>query len=171
MCGQIRPQEGEIFPHVGFTVVQPCPALPVCGLAGHQTQQVQNRLLYADGRYTIDFEDFERKITDNRVKAFLLCSPHNPIGRVWTAEELQRLGGICRKDGSLAEAEEYYIRGLRLAKYIYQLTQEPEELLEQFQSVPVIFLCLLQPFPPLSVVKVVLMLLKFLQILQAADRS
>ena len=37
------------------------------------------------------------------------------------------LGGICRKDGSLAEAEEYYIRGLRLAKFICQLTQEPED--------------------------------------------
>lgn len=58
---------------------------------------VENELLYKDGHYDIDFEDFEAKIKDRHVKLFILCSPHNPVGRVWTKEELQRLGEICKK--------------------------------------------------------------------------
>lgn len=48
-----------------------------------------------DNKYHIDFEDFEKKIRDNRIKLFFLCNPHNPVGRVWTKEELIRLGDIC----------------------------------------------------------------------------
>lgn len=51
----------------------------------------------ADGRYQIDYADFEAKIVDNQVKQFLLCSPHNPLGRVWSREELLTLGRICQK--------------------------------------------------------------------------
>lgn len=50
-----------------------------------------------DNRYHIDFKDFEQKIIDNKIKLFILCSPHNPVGRVWTAEELIQLGDICVK--------------------------------------------------------------------------
>lgn len=50
-----------------------------------------------DNRYHIDFEDFEQKIVDEQVKLFFLCSPHNPVGRVWTVEELTRLGDLCAK--------------------------------------------------------------------------
>ncbi len=50
-----------------------------------------------DGRYEIDFDDFEKKIKSENVKAFLLCSPHNPVGRVWTEEELSEIGRICVK--------------------------------------------------------------------------
>ncbi len=60
---------------------------------------VTSGLVRKDGRYVVDFEDFERKIRDNGVKAFILCSPHNPVGRVWTEEELLRMLEICRKYG------------------------------------------------------------------------
>lgn len=50
-----------------------------------------------DNRYHIDLEDFERKIVDNDVKLFLLCNPHNPVGRVWTKEELTAMGDILVK--------------------------------------------------------------------------
>ena len=53
---------------------------------------VNNQLHYEDGKYTIDFEDFEKKIVDNNVKVFILCNPHNPVGRVWTKEELEKMG-------------------------------------------------------------------------------
>ncbi len=53
---------------------------------------VVNQLIYDRGRYRIDFEDFENKIARNGVKLFILCNPHNPVGRVWTREELIRLG-------------------------------------------------------------------------------
>ena len=58
---------------------------------------VENRLCYQDGRYTIDFVDFEKKLAEHRVKLLLLCSPHNPVGRVWTLEELRKIGELCRK--------------------------------------------------------------------------
>lgn len=59
-----------------------------------ERQIVTNSLVYNDGKYEIDFEDFERKLQQG-VKAFILCSPHNPVGRVWTKEELQKIGELC----------------------------------------------------------------------------
>ncbi|OON86574.1 aminotransferase [Oribacterium sp. C9] len=56
---------------------------------------VNNQLIYKDGHYEIDFEDFEKKIIENEVKLFILCSPHNPVGRVWSKAELTKLGEIC----------------------------------------------------------------------------
>lgn len=56
---------------------------------------VNNPLKLINGHYEIDFEDFEEKIIRNNVKLFVLCSPHNPVGRVWNKNELKRLGDIC----------------------------------------------------------------------------
>lgn len=59
---------------------------------------VSNTLVLGeDHKYYIDFEDFERQIKENQIKLFFLCNPHNPVGRVWTTEELTRLGDICLK--------------------------------------------------------------------------
>lgn len=58
---------------------------------------VQSPMIYKDGRYYMDFVDFEQKIVENNVKLYILCSPHNPVCRVWTKEELQTLGAICKK--------------------------------------------------------------------------
>lgn len=58
---------------------------------------VNSELILNNGRYEIDFADFEQKITENQVKLFVLCSPHNPVGRVWTQEELRKVGEICLK--------------------------------------------------------------------------
>ncbi|MDE7341640.1 MAG: pyridoxal phosphate-dependent aminotransferase [Lachnospiraceae bacterium] len=58
---------------------------------------VNNELVLKDGHYEMDLEDFEKKIVQEKVKLFILCSPHNPVGRVWTKEELQRIGEICLK--------------------------------------------------------------------------
>lgn len=60
------------------------------------------------GHYEIDFADFERKIEENNVKLFLLCSPHNPVGRVWSREELLRLGDICRRHGVIVFSDEIH---------------------------------------------------------------
>ena len=69
---------------------------------------VNSQLLYRNGRYEIDFEDFEKKIIENRVKLFLLCSPHNPVGRVWTRDELKRLADICAKHDVYVFADEIH---------------------------------------------------------------
>lgn len=61
-----------------------------------------------DNRYHIDFEDFEKKIVENNIKLFFLCSPHNPVGRIWTAEELIQLGDICVKHGVIVVSDEIH---------------------------------------------------------------
>ncbi len=69
---------------------------------------VVNELVYADGRYSIDFDDFETRIMENSVKLFILCSPHNPVGRVWTEAELVRMGDICVKHGVIVVSDEIH---------------------------------------------------------------
>lgn len=59
---------------------------------------VSNPLIYDGRTYRMDFEDLETKTADPNVKAMLLCNPHNPAGRVWTRDELVRLGEICRRN-------------------------------------------------------------------------
>lgn len=69
---------------------------------------VNNPLRQVDGHYEIDFEDFEKKIAENHVKLFLLCSPHNPVGRVWKKWELQKLGDICLRYGVFVVSDEIH---------------------------------------------------------------
>ncbi len=67
-----------------------------------------NKLVYADGTYTVDFDDFERRAADPRVKVFLLCNPHNPAGRAWTPDELRRMGDICMRHGVFVLSDEIH---------------------------------------------------------------
>ena len=69
---------------------------------------VESPLLLADGHYEIDFDDLEEKIASQNVKLFLLCSPHNPVGRVWTKEELQKLGELCDRYHVFVVADEIH---------------------------------------------------------------
>ena len=69
---------------------------------------INSPLKQVNGRYEMDFEDMERKITENQVKLFLLCSPHNPVGRVWTEEELKKAGELCVKHGVLVVSDEIH---------------------------------------------------------------
>ena len=61
-----------------------------------------------DNRYHMDFDDFEQKIRNEQVKLFLLCSPHNPVGRTWTREELVRIGEICLAHGVIVVSDEIH---------------------------------------------------------------
>lgn len=69
---------------------------------------VESPLVEKEGHYEIDFEDFERKIVANEVKLFVLCSPHNPVGRVWSREELEQVAAICQKHRVLVVADEIH---------------------------------------------------------------
>ena len=69
---------------------------------------VENPLVYENGKYTIDFADFEEKLRANSVKLFILCSPHNPVCRVWTEAELRRIGELCEKYGVQVIADEIH---------------------------------------------------------------
>ncbi len=69
---------------------------------------VHNPLVLRDGRYGMDFEDLERKAALPHTKMIYLCNPHNPVGRVWTVEELRTLGDICARHGVLVVADEMH---------------------------------------------------------------
>lgn len=69
---------------------------------------VNSPLVYKDGDYEIDFEDFESKIVHEEVKIFILCSPHNPGGRVWKMEELKKISEICLKHKVLVISDEIH---------------------------------------------------------------
>ena len=69
---------------------------------------VNNDLIYSNGRYEIDFEDFEKKARDPSVKMLYLSSPHNPGGRIWTRDELIHMGDICTRNGVVIVADEIH---------------------------------------------------------------
>ncbi|MGN0484452.1 MAG: MalY/PatB family protein [Lachnospiraceae bacterium] len=70
---------------------------------------VTNTLIYGeDKRYHMDYEDFEKKIVEEKIKLFFLCNPHNPVGRVWTKEELTRIGDICQKHQVIVVSDEIH---------------------------------------------------------------
>ena len=69
---------------------------------------VTNPLIYRDGTYQIDFDDLEKKAVDPSVKLLLLCNPHNPVGRVWTKQELNRIGEICLRNDVWVVADEIH---------------------------------------------------------------
>ena len=60
------------------------------------------------GRYEMDYDDFEKKVIENDIKLFILCNPHNPVGRVWTKDELKRIGDICKKHGVIVFSDEIH---------------------------------------------------------------
>lgn len=67
-----------------------------------------NPLRLSGNRYEIDFEDLEKKLSDPKAKIFLLCSPHNPSGRVWTREELRAVGELCLRHGVFVISDEIH---------------------------------------------------------------
>lgn len=69
----------------------------------------ENPLIYhVDGRYVVDFEGLERCASDPRATLMLLCNPHNPAGRVWTREELRRIGEICLRHNVIVVSDEIH---------------------------------------------------------------
>ncbi|WP_073342934.1 MalY/PatB family protein [Bacteroides congonensis] len=69
---------------------------------------IANPLIYRNGTYQIDFADLEQKAADPSVKVLLLCNPHNPAGRVWTKQELTRIGDICIRNNVWVIADEIH---------------------------------------------------------------
>lgn len=91
-------------------LIQPPVYYPFAEVIEDNGRRVVSNTLYRgeDNRYHIDFEDFEQKIIQNNVKLFLLCNPHNPVGRVWTREELIRLGDICMRHEVIVASDEIH---------------------------------------------------------------
>jgi cystathionine beta-lyase len=98
------------FTSLGDSVLIQTPVYyPFCDVISDNGRNiVKSPLVCQDGKYAINFADFEKKITDNNVKLFILCSPHNPVGRVWTREELTRIHAICSAHGVVVVADEIH---------------------------------------------------------------
>ncbi|WP_073337142.1 MalY/PatB family protein [Clostridium grantii] len=69
---------------------------------------VKNPLINTGDTYVIDYEDLERKAENSRNKILLFCSPHNPVGRVWKKEELEKIGEICLRNNVLIISDEIH---------------------------------------------------------------
>ncbi|MDE5809148.1 MAG: pyridoxal phosphate-dependent aminotransferase [Muribaculaceae bacterium] len=69
---------------------------------------VNNSLIKRGDSYDIDFDDLDRKLSDNKVPLMLLCNPHNPAGRVWSREELKRIAEICRRHDVIVISDEIH---------------------------------------------------------------
>lgn len=71
-------------------------------------QVLESRLVYDGTEYHIDFEDLERKLADPQTTLMLLCNPHNPIGKIWDREILERIGVLCRKHHVVVVSDEIH---------------------------------------------------------------
>ena len=74
----------------------------------NKRELINSPLVLKDGKYSIDFADLEAKIVAHNVKLMLLCSPHNPVGRVWSREELQKIGDICLAHNVIIVSDEIH---------------------------------------------------------------
>ena len=77
-------------------------------IAVNNRRVVNNSLVFKNGRYEINFDDFEKKIIDEKVKLFIFCSPHNPGGRVWKPEEIKKISEICLRHKVLVVSDEIH---------------------------------------------------------------
>ena len=86
---------------------------PLYGPIGRAVKSSGRNLVISDlvlnkTRYEIDFDDFEKKVHEHNVKMLILCNPHNPAGRVWTREELLKIGDICLKNHMIIVSDEIH---------------------------------------------------------------
>ncbi|MDD3894624.1 MAG: pyridoxal phosphate-dependent aminotransferase [Syntrophomonadaceae bacterium] len=90
-------------------IIQPPVYYPFyAAVEGNRRTLIKNPLIFTGSKYVIDFEDLERKAGNPKAKVLLFCSPHNPVGRVWTPEELAKVGEICLRNNILIVSDEIH---------------------------------------------------------------
>jgi cystathionine beta-lyase len=77
-------------------------------IKNNRRRLVNCQLHYEDAKYTIDFESMEKSIKEEGIKALIFCNPHNPVGRVWTKEELNKVAEICMKYNVIMMVDEMH---------------------------------------------------------------
>jgi len=99
----------QTFTRPGDEVVLQSPVYPpfFASIRNNGRRVIDNTLLYDGSEYQIDFDDLEAKITE-RTRMFALCNPHNPVGRVWKPEELERIAEICLRHDLLIFSDEIH---------------------------------------------------------------
>ena len=95
-------------PGGGVIIQQPVYYPFMRSILGNGRRVVNNPLRLSGGRYEMDFDDLARKARDPDAKLMILCSPHNPVGRVWTRPELEQLGAICCENNITVVADEIH---------------------------------------------------------------
>ncbi len=100
----------ELFTKEGDSVLIQTPVYPEFYDVAEAWERtvVENRLVEKNGVWSIDFNDFEEKAKDPKVTMFLLCSPHNPLGIVWTKEQLLKMFEICQANHVLMISDEIH---------------------------------------------------------------
>lgn len=100
----------QAFTEPGDEVIIQGPVYHPFGFAVVDNDRVisDNSLNYKDGKYSIDFEDLERRAKSPKAKLMILCNPHNPVGRVWSREELARISEICVAHGIILISDEIH---------------------------------------------------------------
>ena len=95
-------------------------------IEGNDRVIIENRLIKGESRYEMDFEDLERCAADPNAKMMILCSPHNPVGRVWSREELQKVSEICLKHNVLVVSDEIHNDLVYEGQHTIYATLSPE---------------------------------------------
>ncbi len=91
-------------------------------IKGEKRRVVNSNLINTDGYYTMDFDDIAKKASDSDVKMFILCSPHNPCGRVWQKEELLKLVQICEENNIILISDEVHCDLIRKGERHYPIS-------------------------------------------------
>lgn len=101
-----------------------------------QCTRVDNPLIKTDEGYSMDFEDMEKKIVEENVKFMILCNPHNPIGRVWEKEELQKVAEICHRHGVTVFSDEIHSDLVHQGQHLpfYTVSDQAAEISMSFYS-------------------------------------
>ena len=119
-------------PGDGIVYCSPVFGLFKMGIEGHGRRPLASSVLWDGENWQMDFEDIERKAADPRTTAMIVCNPHNPLARVWTEEELRRLGDICVKNDLVLISDEIHgdltMPGYELCSFL-NLSEELNERL------------------------------------------
>lgn len=92
----------------GIIIQKPVYTPFIAAVLQNKRRVMDNHLINNDGYYTIDFEDLEKKASEPTTTMMILCNPHNPVGRIWSNEDLIRIAGICQKYQVILVADEIH---------------------------------------------------------------
>ncbi|MGL4308609.1 MAG: MalY/PatB family protein [Cetobacterium sp.] len=100
-------------------------------IMNNERKVIDNKLLLNNGKYEIDFEDLEKKAQDPKTKMLIMCTPHNPVGRVWSEEELRKVIDICLRNNLILVADEIHSDLILFGNKFYSIGNMGDEILEK----------------------------------------
>lgn len=106
------------FSHPGENILVLTPVYNIFfhSIENNGRKVLESKLMYKDHSYSIDFEDFEKKLQTPNTPMFILCNPQNPTGKIWSREELTKIGQLCAKYHTLVLSDEIHCDITRIGK-------------------------------------------------------